>query len=94
MPDNILLSALHNLLHKNSVSSMGFMDRKGITKPDLEAAFKGHGDEEDSVAALFKDMSTMEFEKPDLRKVRREVGRDKELFDMVTKLSEDTHYLQ
>ena len=93
MPDNVLLSALHNLLHKNSISSMGVMERKGISKPNLEAAFKGHGDDEDSVAALFEEMSTMEFEKPDLRKVRREIGRDKELFDMVSKLSED-HHLQ
>ena len=29
----------------------------------------------------------MEFEKPDLRSVKRNIGRDQELFDMVTALA-------
>ena len=93
MPDNLLLSALHNLLNKNSISSMGPVDRKGITSPDFEKAFLGDGDDKNEVAALYEDMSTMEFEKPDLRTIKKQIGRDKELFDMVTKLA-DPHFLQ
>ena len=44
------------------------------------------------MAALFEEMSEMEFEKPNLREVRRNIGRDKELFDMVTGLS--SNFLQ
>ena len=80
MPDNMLLSAIHNLLHKNSLASMGEQKHKGIMNPDFEYAFMRsddpENDEMDSVAELFEDMSAMEFEKPDLRKARKNIGRD------------------
>mmetsp|Transcript_23375 Transcript_23375/g.31319 ORF Transcript_23375/g.31319 Transcript_23375/m.31319 type:complete len:98 (+) Transcript_23375:399-692(+) len=79
--DNIILSGLHNFLHKNSLSSMGRMKRKGISQPDFEKAFEGH---DDKVRDLFSELSEMEFEKPDLRKARRNVGRDADLFGMIT----------
>ena len=65
---------------------------KGITDPDFEASFRrqeGEEDEDiDEVTELFEDLTGMEFERPDLRKVKSTIGRDPELFDMLTKLSE------
>ena len=84
-PDNLLLAGIHNFLHKNSLRSMGKLKKKGISDPDFEKAFEGH---DDSVRELFSDLSEVEFEKPDLRKARREIGRDNELFGMITNLAD------
>ena len=91
MPDNLMLAAVHNLLHKNSLSSMGEQKHKGITNPDFDAAFRRveGDDDEDDVAALFEEMSEMEFEKPNLREVRKNIGRDPELFSMLTALVDE-----
>ena len=40
-PDNMLLSAVHNLLSKNSLASMGGQNHKGISEADFDAAFVG-----------------------------------------------------
>lgn len=94
MADNLILRGIHNLLHRNSIASMQQNDMKGISKIDLDGAFLGGSDDEDgSVAELFEELSTMEFEKPNLREVRRNIGRDKDLFDMVTNLA-GPHLLQ
>ena len=82
VPDTMLLAAVHNIMHKNSLSSMHDMKHKGITNPDFEAAFLGGADDE-NIAELFEEMSEMEFEKPDLRAVKRNIGRDPELFEML-----------
>ena len=69
-PDNVILATMHNLLHKNSLAQAAAeSDRKGIIKPDFEAAFRNDAgyDDGDEVAELFEDLTTMEFEKPDLR---------------------------
>ena len=87
-PDNLLLSAIHNLLHKNSISSMGKQKHKGISQPDFEKAFSGRTGVGDGVAELFNELSEIEFEKPDLRKVKRNIGRDDELFGMLTSLAD------
>ena len=86
-PDNILLSAVHSFIHKNSLSSMGIKKHKGISNPDLERAFREKHEDDDEtngVAELFKDLGEIEFVKPDLRKAKRNVGRDIELFGMIT----------
>ena len=78
-PDNMLLATMHNLLHKNSLASAAAeSEHKGISKPDFEAAFRNDAGYEDTeeVAQLFDDLTTMQFEKPDLRKVRSRIGRD------------------
>ena len=57
MADNLILRGIHNLLHKNSITSMHEMDKKGITKMDLDGAFLGGVSEDDSVAELFEELS-------------------------------------
>ena len=89
-PDNFLLSAVHSFMHKNTFASMGRTKRKGIADLDLEQAFhEKHKDSDDeSVASLFSELSEIEFEKPDLRSQKRNIGRDNELFGMITQLAE------
>ncbi len=90
----MLLSAIHNLLSKNSIAKLGDEKKKGITNPDFEKAFAGRDGVDDNVGELFSELGEIEFENPDLRKVKRELGRDKELFGMLTSLvpHEDHHH--
>ena len=88
----MLLSAIHNLLHKNSIAKLGDEKKKGITNPDFEKAFAGRGDVDDNVGELFSELGEIEFEKPDLRKVKRNLGRDTELFGMMTSLVPSDHH--
>ena len=77
MPDNLLLAGIHNLLSKNSFKAMGEQKHKGITNPDFDRAFLGKAEGEDeNVAELFEELGEMEFEKPDLREMQRNLGRD------------------
>ena len=65
---------------------MGKMKHRGIAEIDLEQAFKEKHDESDdeTVSELFNDLMEIEFVKPDLRAARRNIGRDDELFSMIT----------
>ena len=47
VPDNLMLAAIHNLLHKNSLASMNRdIKRKGISNVDIETTFMPYMDEE------------------------------------------------
>jgi len=88
-PDFPLLKVAHNFIAKNSLSSQG-LNPKGISKPDFEKAFSSEhfSGEDGSVNEMITQLTEFEFEMPNLRDLRKNVGKDPELFGMVTALAQ------
>ena len=84
-----MLKGIHNFLHKNSIAALGPKKMKGISNPDFNKViqgnqFSGSVDQAESVDEMMNQMTSMDFERPDMRKYRRNVGKDEDLFGMIT----------